>query len=77
MLLLVFIKVPLSQWFIIKAMEYKFNYVGSSVEDGNSITLERCILEAFKLLQNENDYILLENEKMFRNEQTLQKGGVL
>ena len=58
-------------------MEYKFKYVGSSVEYGNSITLERHILEAFKLLQNENDYILLENEKMFRNEQTLQKGGVL
>lgn len=58
-------------------MKYKFKYVGSSVEDGNSITLERHILEAFKLLQNENDYILLENEKMFRNEQTLQKGGVL
>ncbi len=67
----------MSQWFIIKAMEYKFKYVGSSVEGGNSITLERHILEAFKLLQNENDYILIENEKTFRNEQTLQKGGVL
>jgi len=75
--LLVFIKAPLSQWVIIKAMEYRFKYVEFSVEDGNSMTLGRRILEAFKLLQNENGNILLENGKMCRNEQTLQKGGIL
>lgn len=55
---------PLSQWLIIKTMEYTFKYADFSIEEGNSMTLKRRIQETLKLLQNENGLSYLKTKNV-------------